>query len=83
MSNGRKLRRSTDNKMIGGVAAGVADFFDIDATIVRVVWAIAALFGGFGIILYLIMWIVVPEAEGQAGGQADDVADEPEAGEDE
>ena len=60
MSNGRQLRRNTDDKIIAGVASGVAEFFDLDTTVVRVVWAISALFG-IGIPIYVIMWLVVPE----------------------
>lgn len=57
----RKLVRNTDDKIIAGVASGVADFFGIDATIVRVLWALTVLFGGLGAIVYIVMWIVVPE----------------------
>lgn len=58
----RKLERSRENRMIAGVAAGVADFFGLDVTLVRVIWALTILIGGFGIVVYVIMWIVVPEA---------------------
>ena len=61
MDSSKKLRRSRDNRMIAGVASGVAEFFDLDATIVRVVWVFMAIFGGFGVLLYLIMWVIVPE----------------------
>ena len=74
MSNGRQLRRSRDNKMIAGVAAGTAEFFDIDLTMVRVVWALTIILGGFGVLAYLIMWIVVP-VDGSDRGVADDVVD--------
>jgi phage shock protein PspC (stress-responsive transcriptional regulator) len=55
-----RLCRSTDNRVIGGVCAGVADFFGLDIKLVRLVWFIALLFGA-GAILYIILWIVVPE----------------------
>ncbi|MBO5787293.1 MAG: PspC domain-containing protein [Bacteroidaceae bacterium] len=55
-----KLYRSSQNKMLAGVCAGVADFFGLDIKIVRLVWFIALLFGA-GAILYIILWIVVPE----------------------
>jgi phage shock protein PspC (stress-responsive transcriptional regulator) len=48
--------------MIAGVASGVANYFNLDPTIVRVLWAVTSLLGGFGVIVYVIMWIVVPEA---------------------
>ena len=68
----RKLVRDPDNKMIAGVAAGVANYFGIDPTIVRVIWALTVLFGGLGIIVYLVMWIIVPEGESAAGDETGD-----------
>jgi len=57
----RRLYRSAIDKVIGGVAGGLADLLDIDPTIVRVVWALLALVtGGVFFILYVVMWIVVP-----------------------
>ena len=55
-----KLYRSSQNKMFAGVCAGVADFFGLDVNLVRLVWFLALLFGA-GAILYIILWIVVPE----------------------
>ncbi len=55
-----KLYRSSQNKMLAGVCAGVADFFGLDVKLVRLVWFLALLFGA-GAILYIILWIVVPE----------------------
>ncbi len=55
----KKLQRS-DNKMIAGVCAGLAEFFNIDPTIVRVLWAILAFAFGTGFLLYLICWLVMP-----------------------
>lgn len=54
--------RSSRDKKLGGVCAGVADYFDLDPTIVRVVWLLAVLFAGTGLLLYLILWIVLPLA---------------------
>ena len=59
----KRLCRS-NNKMIGGVCAGLADYLGLDPTIVRVVWVLLVLFAGFGILLYLILWIVMPKAIG-------------------
>jgi phage shock protein C len=58
----RKLMRSSTDKKIGGVCAGVADYFDLDPTIVRVVWLLLVLFGGTGLIVYLVLWIILPLA---------------------
>ena len=58
----RRLHRSVSDRKIGGVAAGTADYFDIDPSISRVLWLLLAIFTGgvFGIV-YLVMWAVVPE----------------------
>ena len=57
----KKLYRSTKDKMLGGVAGGIADYFDIDSTLIRVLFILVVFFGGSGIIAYIILWIVVPE----------------------
>lgn len=59
----KKLSRS-NNKMIGGVCAGIAEYLGLDPTIIRVVWVLLLFFAGFGILLYLILWIVMPKAIG-------------------
>ncbi|MBT8380394.1 MAG: PspC domain-containing protein [Ignavibacteria bacterium] len=56
-----KLYRSTSDKMLGGVSGGLAEYFDIDSTIVRVLFVVLTLVGGGGILAYIILWIVVPE----------------------
>ena len=56
----KRLQRSTKNKMIGGVCAGLAHYFNIDPTIVRVIFLIAFLGLGTGFLLYLILWLVMP-----------------------
>jgi phage shock protein C len=58
----KKLYRSRNNRMIAGVCAGLAEFFGIDVTIVRLVFAAGALLGfGSFILVYLVMFVVVPE----------------------
>src|SRR5207248_2354642 len=59
-----RLMRSMTNKKIVGVCAGLADYFDIDPTIIRVLWLIAVLCFGTGLLDYLILWIVLPGAPG-------------------
>lgn len=62
MPENRKLYRSRNNRMIAGVCAGLADFFGIDVTVVRLVFAAGALLGfGSFILIYIVMFIVVPE----------------------
>jgi len=62
-SNGKKLFRDGDDKFLGGVASGIAHYFDIDTIWIRL-GLLALFFGaGFGIILYIILWILLPEAK--------------------
>jgi phage shock protein C len=56
----RRLYRSRKNQVIGGVAAGVAEYFDIDPTIVRIAWALLGMAWGTGVLVYLICWLVIP-----------------------
>ncbi|HEY2118225.1 MAG TPA: PspC domain-containing protein [Candidatus Acidoferrum sp.] len=58
----KRLMRSSRDKKIAGVCAGLAEYFDIDPTIVRVVWLLAIFVGGTGVLAYLILWIVLPLA---------------------
>jgi phage shock protein PspC (stress-responsive transcriptional regulator) len=56
-----KLHRNTSNAKIAGVAAGIADHFGIDPTLVRAVFVVLAVCGGTGLLLYAALWIVVPK----------------------
>ncbi len=55
-----KIYLSQTDKKIAGVCGGVGEFLDVDSTIVRVVFILLTFLGGFGLLLYLIMWLVVP-----------------------
>lgn len=58
----KELKRSRTNRMISGVCGGIADYFEIDPTVVRLAWVIiTALTNGIGILAYLIAVLVVPE----------------------
>lgn len=59
----KRLFRDPDNKAIGGVCAGVASFLNIDITIVRIILLLALLLWGTGLLVYLVLWIVVPLAK--------------------
>lgn len=61
MEQVKKLYRSTYNRVIGGVAGGLAEYFAIDPLVVRLLFALLSLFGGGGVIIYIILWIFVPE----------------------
>ena len=58
--NRRSLYRCRHDRRIAGVAAGVAEFFDLDPTLVRLVWFVSIFFGGFGLLLYIVMALIVP-----------------------
>jgi phage shock protein C len=57
MEEPRKLYRSRSTRMIAGVCGGLADYFNIDATLVRVLFLLLAVFGGTGLVIYLVMCI--------------------------
>ena len=59
----RRLFRDTQNSSIGGVCAGLAHYFTIDIVIVRIIFAVLFFIGGFTIPLYILLWIILPEAK--------------------
>ena len=59
----KKLYKSNTNKMICGVCGGLGEFFGIDPTIIRLIWAILALLGGTGFVAYLIAAVIIPNSE--------------------
>lgn len=59
--NNKKLYRIEDGKMIAGVCAGLAEYFSIDVTIVRLGWVLLTLLGGCGILAYIIALIIMPK----------------------
>jgi phage shock protein PspC (stress-responsive transcriptional regulator) len=65
----KKLVRSTNDQMVAGVAAGIAQYFNIDPTIIRLLFVLMAITGGHGLLAYLIMWMIMPEAT--VGSKAD------------
>ena len=56
----RLYRASEKDSMVGGVCAGIADYFEIDPTLVRLFWVLFIFGWGTGVLAYLILWIVVP-----------------------
>lgn len=67
------LMRPRDGRMLAGVCAGVADYFGLDVTLVRVIWAVLAVItGGAGILAYLVAWILIPN-EGQKSSVAENM----------
>jgi len=60
MNTSRRLERSRGNRMLAGVCGGIAEHYRWDPTLVRVAWIVLTLMGGSGILLYLILWLVMP-----------------------
>ncbi|MGH2678322.1 MAG: PspC domain-containing protein [Actinomycetota bacterium] len=69
----RRLTRSTTDRRLGGVAGGMAAFWDIDPTLVRVGWVVAGIMA-WGLLAYILLWLVVPE--GTTTGPAVHIAEE-------
>lgn len=66
-----RLYRSQKNRIIGGVAGGLAEYFDVDVVLVRVLWVLAIFVGGGGVIAYIIAWIIIPDEKNiSAAGRA-------------
>jgi phage shock protein PspC (stress-responsive transcriptional regulator) len=57
----RRLERKRQGRWVAGVCAGLADYLKIDATVVRVVITVLALFGGLGPLAYVVCWVLMPE----------------------
>ena len=66
MKNNKKKRlyRSRDDRILGGVCGGIAKYLDVDSSIIRLLWVLGCLVWGAGIFLYLAAWIIVPEEPG-------------------
>lgn len=59
----KALRRSRNDKFLGGVCAGVAEYLNMDATLVRILTVVITLFTGVPVVAYLVAWLVMPEQE--------------------
>ena len=57
----KKIMRSRTDEKIAGVCGGFAEYFDIDSTLVRLIWLATVFLGGWGLIAYIVAWIVMPE----------------------
>ena len=69
MSDGtKKLQRSKDDRWLAGVCGGIGEYFNVDGTLIRILFILFGIAFGGGILIYIILWIVMPEA-------ADDVSD--------
>lgn len=59
--NGKKLYLSNTDRKIAGVCGGIAEYFGIDPTIVRLLWIICSMVFGSGVLAYLICWVLIPK----------------------
>ena len=72
MSEQKRLYRSRTDTMIGGVCGGLAQYFGIDVTFVRLAFVAATFLKGLGVLAYFVAWIIMPEEAGEPG--ADDAS---------
>ena len=61
MEEPRKLYRSRNQRMLAGVCGGLAEYFNVDVTLIRVLFLVLAVFGGSGLVIYVVMWLIVPD----------------------
>jgi phage shock protein PspC (stress-responsive transcriptional regulator) len=57
----KQLYKSSSNRMVAGVAGGIGEYFDIDPTLVRIAFILFGLAGGPGLLLYGVLWVIIPE----------------------
>jgi phage shock protein C len=60
MAATRKLYRSKTNRQLAGMCGGLAEYFNLDAILIRVLFVVLAVLGGSGVVLYIALWIIVP-----------------------
>lgn len=81
-----RLYRSTTDKVIGGVSGGLGVYLNIDPVIVRIMFVLLAVFGGSGVLVYIILWIVIPEQKysfgTKVGEEDNDMKTNPDPGAD-
>ena len=61
MNSEKRLCRSSRQKMLAGVCGGIAEYLGWDVTIVRLLWIVLTMAGGSGILIYLVLWLVMPQ----------------------
>jgi phage shock protein PspC (stress-responsive transcriptional regulator) len=65
MTNSEKIYRLNDDYIIAGICSGLAKHFNVDPTIVRLIFILLSFGGGSGVLIYLILWFVIPKEEGK------------------
>ena len=61
MNNGKKLYKSSTDKKICGVCGGIAEYLELDPTVIRLIWVILCAFAGSGVFAYIVASIIIPE----------------------
>jgi len=61
LGGGKRLERKVQGRWLAGICAGLAAYLGVDVNLIRVVFAVAVLFGGFGALAYILAWALVPE----------------------
>lgn len=72
----KKLYRSKKDSMIAGVCGGIAEYFDVDSTLIKLLAVIVALLGGAGVVVYISAWIIVPQKPEQVSDDKFDKREE-------
>ena len=63
MNKRKQLRKSATERKIAGVSGGLAEFFNVDVNIIRLMFVLFTLLGGEGLLVYFILWLIMPDAE--------------------
>lgn len=71
----KQLYRSEKNRIVAGVAGGLGEYFNVDPTLVRLLFILMTVSGGSGVLLYLILWIIVPSESGTHGMAASETVE--------
>lgn len=65
----KRLYRSNENKVIAGVCGGIADYFNMDPTLIRLAWILFCALGGSGVLAYLVAGLIIPERPAAISGE--------------
>lgn len=65
MQETKKMYRSNDDYIVAGVSAGLADYFQIDTTLIRIIFILLTIGGGSGVLIYLVLWLIIPKKGGK------------------
>ena len=61
MMNEKRLYKSRSNRMIAGICGGIAEYFEVDPTLIRVLWVLFSFAGGAGVLAYIVAYFIIPE----------------------